>query len=216
MTTEYAMLILLKESVGTAPRDRWYLDKPQMLIGRAPTADIHLPNRQVSRQHALIRHTEAGFVIEDLGSKNRTFVNGEAIEAPRLLRDGDIVQIGLAYRFSFVDREGTIPVHIEMTDERRLRIDPERREVWVAGRLVEPPLSPQQFQLLYTLYQAQGRTLSRDEIIAAVWGEEASQGVTEQALDALIRRLRRRLAEYAPHHEFIVTVRGHGFRYDGD
>ncbi len=55
--------------------------------------------------------------------------------------------------------------------------------------------------------------VSREELIQAVWGEEAF-GVTEQAFDALVRRLRERLAEIDPHHHYILTVRGHGLRLD--
>jgi DNA-binding response OmpR family regulator len=40
------------------------------------------------------------------------------------------------------------------------------------------------------------------------------EGVSEQAIDALVRRLRDRLAEVDPNGEYIVTVRGHGFRMD--
>jgi DNA-binding response OmpR family regulator len=66
---------------------------------------------------------------------------------------------------------------------------------------------------LYVLYNQTGEVVSRSEIIDAVWGE-AAEGITEQALDALVRRLRDRLAELDPDREYIVTVRGHGLRLD--
>ena len=47
-----------------------------------------------------------------------------------------------------------------------------------------------------------------------VWGEEQVYGVSEQALDALIRRLRDRLAAADPRHAYLVTVRGHGIRLE--
>jgi DNA-binding response OmpR family regulator len=47
-----------------------------------------------------------------------------------------------------------------------------------------------------------------------VWLEAERDGVTEQAIDALVRRLRDRLAEIDPEGEYIVTIRGHGFRMD--
>jgi DNA-binding response OmpR family regulator len=47
-----------------------------------------------------------------------------------------------------------------------------------------------------------------------VYGQREALGVTEQALDALIRRLRDRLAAIEPEHNFVVTVRGHGLRLD--
>ena len=53
----------------------------------------------------------------------------------------------------------------------------------------------------------------RDELIAAIWGADAIE-VSAQALDALVRRLRDRLAEIDPTHAYIVSVRGHGLRLD--
>jgi DNA-binding response OmpR family regulator len=47
-----------------------------------------------------------------------------------------------------------------------------------------------------------------------VWSEEEALGVSEQAIDALVRRLRDRIAAVDPDHAYIVTVRGHGFRFD--
>jgi DNA-binding response OmpR family regulator len=45
-----------------------------------------------------------------------------------------------------------------------------------------------------------------------VWPEAVEEGVSEQAIDALVRRLRDRLAELGKDREYVVTVRGHGFR----
>ncbi len=47
-----------------------------------------------------------------------------------------------------------------------------------------------------------------------MWPEAIGEGVSEQAIDALVRRLRDRLAEVDPTFQYIVTVRGHGFRLD--
>jgi len=51
-------------------------------------------------------------------------------------------------------------------------------------------------------------------LIHAVWGEENAVGVSEQALDALIRRLRDRLSSFDSEHSYIITVRGHGLRLE--
>jgi DNA-binding response OmpR family regulator len=50
--------------------------------------------------------------------------------------------------------------------------------------------------------------------VEAVWPEAAEEGVSDQAMDALVRRLRERVGELDPDHQYIVTVRGHGFRLD--
>jgi DNA-binding winged helix-turn-helix (wHTH) protein len=64
------------------------------------------------------------------------------------------------------------------------------------------------------LVEQDGKVVSRQAITSAVWGEDGAVGISNQALDALIRRLRDRLAALAPTHNLIVTVRGHGLRID--
>jgi DNA-binding response OmpR family regulator len=95
-----------------------------------------------------------------------------------------------------------------------LHIDQAERQVYVHGQLLTPPLSNQQYQLLVMLVERPGKVYSRSEVIEAAWPGEAAEGVSDDAIDALVRRLRQRLAEIDPEHEFIVTVRGYGFRLD--
>jgi pSer/pThr/pTyr-binding forkhead associated (FHA) protein len=68
-------------------------------IGRAPTCDVWLDSVTVSRQHARLRITDDGAVLEDLGSRNGTSVRGERLRAPLALRDGDIIQFGSVTAF---------------------------------------------------------------------------------------------------------------------
>ncbi|MFN2225226.1 MAG: helix-turn-helix domain-containing protein, partial [Anaerolineae bacterium] len=77
-----------------------------------------------------------------------------------------------------------------------------------------PPLSLAQYRLLGLLYQEPGRVYSRDQVVEAVWPEDDREGISEQAIDALARRLRERLAEVDPETQYVVTVRGHGFRLE--
>ncbi len=79
--------------------------------------------------------------------------------------------------------------------------------------ILNPPLSLAQFRLLQLLDEADGAVCSRDEIVEVVWPGTEGIGVSEQAIDALVRRLRDRLAELDSHN-YVVTVRGHGFRMD--
>jgi pSer/pThr/pTyr-binding forkhead associated (FHA) protein len=62
-------------------------------IGRAPTNDIAIPERHVSRQHAVISFREGVFVISDLGSANGTFVNDKRISEPYPLKHGDVIRL---------------------------------------------------------------------------------------------------------------------------
>ena len=84
----------------------------------------------------------------------------------------------------------------------------------VRDRLLTPPLSHAQFTLLALLAERPGRVYSRDEVIAAVWPEVQSEGVSDEAIDALVRRIRLRLRELDPEHDYIVTVRGYGFKLE--
>jgi len=88
--------------------------------------------------------------------------------------------------------------------------------VWVAGQELDPPLSLAQYRLLELLNKEPDRVYSRDEVVAAVWPEDERDGISEQAIDALARRLRERLAELDPESQYIITVRGHGFRLNAE
>lgn len=213
MTIESAILIVVTtpaESGSSA--SKWILEPRAMVVGRHPGCDIYLPDRQISREHARLTRGPHGFAIEDLGSKNGTFVNGDPVTGPRILHDGDLIQVGLAYRLAFVGAEATVPLPPERETSFVLRLDREKKQVWVNGQVVEPPLSPAQFDLLEMLIDAEGGVVDRDAIAMRVWG--STDGVTEQAIDALVRRLRRRLADYDGSREFILTARGFGFRLE--
>jgi hypothetical protein len=69
-------------------------------IGRSPDCDIFLDDVTVSRRHAVLIARDDGFVIEDQGSLNGTYVNRRRIESERL-ESGDEVQVG-KYRLSFL------------------------------------------------------------------------------------------------------------------
>ena len=66
-----------------------------VVVGRSPQhATVILPSERVSRRHAVIRQTAAGIEIEDLRSRNGTFVNGERLEGTTTLKSGDTIVIG--------------------------------------------------------------------------------------------------------------------------
>lgn len=208
---------VLVSQTGELRGDRWVLDEDEMLIGRAPDCDMVVPDRKVSRHHARLRKTEDGVVVEDLGSKNGTHVNGSPVEEPVVLQDGDVISVALAVKLMFVGTEATVPLSVSEAAELglgRLRMDPDAHRVWVLEEELDPPLSPAQYRLLELLYRNANRVVSRSEIVEHVWPESDEEGVSEQAIDALVRRLRDRLAEVDPDHAYIVTVRGHGFRLD--
>ncbi len=210
-------LPVLIAQAGKLQGQIWNLDKDELLIGRGLDCDVVIPDRQVSRHHARILRTMDGFLLEDLGSKNGTHLNGSPIQSPALLQDGDEVQVALALRLSFVGTEATVPLTVSETDQMilgRMRMDPQAHRVTIGDKEVDPPLSPPQYRFLELLYRNPGRVVSRDEIAEFVWPGTRGIGVSNQAIDALVRRVRDRLAEIDPDHAYVVTVRGHGFRLD--
>lgn len=66
------------------------------VIGRDPDTAVCVDAASVSRRHAQVVVTADGATVEDLGSKNGTFVNGRHIEAPAALADGDEIRVGVA------------------------------------------------------------------------------------------------------------------------
>lgn len=207
---EVAMLLVQE---GESPKTQWPLAKPAVIIGRDADSDIQINDRQVSRQHAEITRTIEGYTVRDLGSKNGTFLNGEAVnEQPRLMRNGDQIGIALCAKLTFVEDEATAPVILDQEHSPSVKMDLAAKRVWVAGVEVDPPLSLAQYTLLELLYQQAGNVVSRDKVVEAVWPEEEAEGISEQAIDALARRLRERLAEIDAESRYVETVRGHGFR----
>ena len=159
-------------------------------------------------------------MLEDLNSKNGTHCNGERISAVTLLNDGDVILIALAQKFIFLSSDATLPLDFEdqspATPDRRgkLLLEKRSRRVWVGDEEILPPLSASQFQLLEKLFDNKGRVVPREELMAGIWGEDGAIEITNQALDALVRRLRTRISEIDPDHIYIATVRGHGLRLD--
>jgi hypothetical protein len=199
---------------GKLAGQRWVIDQSQMVIGRGSDADVRLPERAVSRHHAQIKRGKDGYFLHDLGSKNGTYVNGENVcDRPYHLRDGDEIQIALCVKMGFVGADATLP--LELTGPNRgLHIDRAARRVFIGGHELTPPLSPAQYRLLELLLDHEEEVVSRDTIVTTVWPEEEEMGVSEQAIDALVRRLRDRISAADPDHTYIVTVRGHGFRLE--
>jgi DNA-binding winged helix-turn-helix (wHTH) protein len=198
---------------------RWSL-VDQLIIGRTSNCDIAITNQQVSREHARVFLSDRGPALEDLGSKNGTFHNGKPVTGTRHLIDGDVIQIALAQEFVFLGQDATVPLapgdfeSSVISYFRRIRLEKESRRTWILNRELNPPLSSLQFSFLSALIESGGRVLSRSEVINAVWGSQQSLGVTDQALDALVRRLRERISEIDPDFKYIITVRGQGFRLD--
>lgn len=101
------------------------------------------------------------------------------------------------------DRPAPLLRHADLT------IDPARHEVRLGETPVE--LTRVEFKLLSTILAADGRVLSRDRLLDAVYGQESSD-VLDRTIDVHIRRLRDKLDDDPDAPRYIQTVRGVGYR----
>ncbi len=199
---------------GQLTGERWIINREKFVIGRGSDCEIILPERQVSRYHAEILYDGGRYSLHDFESKNGTHLNGKQVTGTVPIRDGDEISIALCVKLLFVGTDATIPLStVEERSRGILEFDKKQRAVRIAGEILDPPLSLAQFRLLQALFDANGAVVDRDQIVEVVWPGTDGIGVTEQAIDALVRRLRDRLVELNK-HDFVVTVRGHGFRLD--
>jgi phosphoserine phosphatase RsbU/P len=94
------------------PAQKFLLDRPVTTIGRSSMNDLPISDKMLSRQHArIVRDTNGGLTIEDLGSRNGTFLNGERLVVLQPLKSGDRITVG------------GVTLKVESESTTRVRID---------------------------------------------------------------------------------------------
>jgi hypothetical protein len=79
---------------GPTPGKIYELNKDEIFIGRDVNNEIIINDAEVSRKHARVILQAGGYVLEDLGSTNGTFVNGHRLMGPHVLRSGELILFG--------------------------------------------------------------------------------------------------------------------------
>jgi DNA-binding response OmpR family regulator len=90
-----------------------------------------------------------------------------------------------------------------------LVLDLDRHETAVAGKPVE--LTALEFRLLAALIEADGRVLTRERLMDAIYGD-GEAFVLDRTVDAMVKRLREKLSDNTEQPRYIATVRGVGYR----
>ena len=120
---------------GPTPGAVFALEGDQLTIGRDSSNEITINDAEVSRRHARLTFQGGKFVLEDLGSTNGTFVNGQRLAGPRVLKAGEVVSFGeqivLVFEASTFDPAATVA-------------SPRAAAVPSASRPVAPPPNPSQ------------------------------------------------------------------------
>ena len=197
-----------------APDEELRWEQPVLTIGRDPGNDLVIDDKQTSRRHARFEQDETGFYIRDLDSTNGTYLNGEHVVDRQLLRNNDEVWVAdtvIIFRDPEATMKGTPPVvrRRVLEPEEELRVDSKAKEVYLRGKLLDPPLTAKEFQLLELLYQRKGEVISKEGIAQGVWDYEVYD---YNAIDALVYRLRHRVEADPSNPKYLVTVRGFGYK----
>ncbi len=97
---------------GPAPGKVYELTRNELHIGRDINHEIAINDAEISRRHCRLAAQGDGYILEDLGSTNGTFVNEQRVSGQVSLRPGDIIRVGdnvrLAYEIAGLDADATI------------------------------------------------------------------------------------------------------------
>lgn len=206
-----AVLSMLKADGGIETHS---LPSTPFSLGRGMGNDLVIQNPVVSREHAVLHLTPSGYAIQDLGSKNGTWVNGTRLgTSPQKLVHGDTILLGnVQVCLCFYVTDETITAAQGQEALPGVSVDLAGREVWVQGQRVSPPLTNKEFDILTLLWQRRGQACSRDVLAAHGWPERETGDVGDAEIDQYIRRLRRRLGDTGKNNPIILTIRGYGYK----
>jgi pSer/pThr/pTyr-binding forkhead associated (FHA) protein len=121
------MALVTVTSSGAEPRS-YELNKPRTVFGRDTNCDVHLDNLSISKNHCEIVNDNGRFIIRDLKSSNKTYVNGKEVQEQQLNNGDEIVVGNFKVTFSgaipFIDNRPKPPAADEPF-EPTLQLPPE-------------------------------------------------------------------------------------------
>lgn len=201
---------------GLGAGNQIQITKDSFVIGRDGSSDYAIPNERISRQHIHIFLYDGRWLLEDLDSKNHTWLRGEKIlpRSPILLKEGDHIQIASQSILCFHDPSSTLSDDSRVITEG-LWIDTDTGDVFIHNQKIQPKLGKRSFLILLCLYEKSftpNPTVSLDELVAIGWPN--LYGVSDEMIDSEIHRIRKRLKELESKHDFIKAERGKGRRFE--
>lgn len=117
--------------------------------------------------------------------------------------------------------EFTIPIfeefvkNITPNTHEEITYNPQNREIKKGASIISELLSSQEYRLLEFLIQNQGRLVERDEIISAVWPQtQVTEAISDEAIDQMVFRLRKKIEDEPAAPKHILTVKGRGLKFE--
>lgn len=164
------MPILITEN-GPNAGQRYPLDKPRQEVGRHPDCDIVVDVGAVSRRHAAFLEVQGEYHVEDLNSRNGTYVNNEIVRGRQKLKEGDWVQV-CDVKFRFVHEEsnfltsGHSSVYIDESPQDSSKVMSRLSVVTGTGGSVAVTSSAEaKLQALIDISRSLSRALNVEEVL---------------------------------------------------
>ena len=156
----YSLRMINGPSTGTV----FPLGGKTLAVGRDVSNDLVIQDPEVSRHHLCLRFTRGAYHVEDLGSTNGTFVNGDAVSDSHCLEPNDLIRLGTMVQLQYVVREGSHESEDEDTPVVRpaefgfdktdtlasfFRVDPARRALAARTTGLLPGALHDHFMIVY-------------------------------------------------------------------
>jgi sigma-B regulation protein RsbU (phosphoserine phosphatase) len=155
------------------------LELDRMVLGRHPDCDVVLDSASVSRQHAQILREDGRYFVEDLHSRNGTFVNGKIIQGRQLLADGDRLKIcDLSFTFfakqpvpssmaALVGEEGSLALLIDDAPMTSTSTIVSKLDVGISNSGVRLTVNPEvKLRAMIEIAQSLGKAVSLDAVLS--------------------------------------------------
>ncbi|MBI4037505.1 winged helix-turn-helix domain-containing protein [Candidatus Curtissbacteria bacterium] len=146
------------------------------------------------------------------------------IDITQSSKDVDASVLDSFKKFNLLDGDNkiTVPLFAQFIKKRgpelshqKITFNPDTKEITKGTTIISDLLSPQEYRLLRFLIGNRGRIVERDEIIKAVWPEaKSAEGISDEAIDQMIFRLRKKIEDEPNNPGHILTVKGLGIRFE--
>ncbi len=167
---------------------KYSFSDPEIIIGRSPRNHLVLRDSTVSRRHARIYREAGEWFVEDLGSKNGTFLNGQPVKIPVKLVSGDELTFGNRY-VKVVEASSSLKMEDTVSDaEYEQELSGPDTEKWkkimksIEELSKEILLSPSAERLLYKVAEVARSTLGAERAVVVV-REEGRDRVVASSLE---------------------------------